>query len=589
MMRQIIILIVALIAPTLGFGGWKQVGNFNRAASCGFFFNEKSGLIGFGTTDDRKQITIKRTSDGGSTWLACTVPAGTGRVTSIFMTDTITGYASVMYASYSVLKTNDGGKTWQNFINGDNNASTCVHATTKAVIRTLWYAPGGSTLNKGLTFSQVFTGGNEDRSNGIAFLDDLNGVVTMGPDGGFFGGGAQPRTYYTADGGITWNRGGNMRESWGVYADKSTKKYVALAEDGQTNPGDVLYKSADNGRSWQQVRPSLLNNYNFTGHIAGVASTIYVQTEIATNRGMYRSDDLGNTWRAVGGPSNSRDSRFCALGCRGEIVYAFDDNGAIWKTTDGGDGSIIPPPYIGKIESKGIGEKLLIPIIYDSLSTPIPLNEITGTIFLNDDLLQPDSIFLTTTQLESFVTFDTIFQISRGIWSFDIKLKKTTTVSGSSVKPLFLVFAHTYLSDSVSTPVTIQTVNFVNNGNASLLGTCSAFTTNSDFGKFVLKTECGDSVLIKALRKENLTPLFTVRPNPVHSEVTISSQMPFASEVVADLINTSGQNVAHQLLHSSIGYSEHKFSVEGIPSGFYILSLKTNNGTVHHLNVVVDH
>lgn len=583
-------MVIVLIAPTLGFGGWKQVGNFNRAVSCGFFFNEKNGLIGFGTTttDDKKQITIKRTTDGGLTWLASTVPAGAGRVSSIFMKDTLIGYASIMYASYSILKTNDGGKTWQNMINGDNESSTCVHATSKAVIRTLWYAVGGATTNKGLTFSQVFTGGNEDRSNGIAFLDDLNGVVTMGPDVSFFGNG-QPRTYYTADGGVTWRQGGNMRESWGVYADRTTRTYVSLAEDYQRTAGDALYKSIDNGRSWQQSNPSLLNNYEFTGHIAGVASTIYVQTEVATNRGMYRSDDLGNTWRAVDGPSNTRDSRFCVLGCRGEIVYAFDDNGAVWKTTDGGDGSIIPPPYIGKIESKGVGEKLLIPIIYDSLPVPIPLQEIAGTISLNDDLLQPDSIFLTMSQLESLATFDTIFQISKGIWSFDIKLKKTATISGSSVKPLFLVFAHTYLSDSLSTPVTIQTVNFVNNGNSSLLGTCSAFASNFDFGEFVLKTECGDSTLIKALRRENLSSLFAVRPNPAYGVVTISSQMPSASEVVADLINSAGQNVAHQVLHTSLGYSEHKFSTEGIPSGIYILSLKTNYGTVHHLNIVIDH
>src|SRR6185436_4678204 len=46
------------------------------------------------------------------------------------------------------------------------------------------------------------------------------------------------------------------------------------------------------------------------------------------------------TWKNIGGPSNIEDSRFVVTGCAGEVVYAFDNSGNIWKTSDGGDGTL---------------------------------------------------------------------------------------------------------------------------------------------------------------------------------------------------------------------------------------------------------
>src|SRR5205814_8295116 len=58
--------------------------------------------------------------------------------------------------------------------------------------------------------------------------------------------------------------------------------------------------------------------------------------------GMYRSDDTGATWHYVYGPSHSRDTRFVVTGCNAQVVYAFDALGGVWKTTDGGDGTLGP-------------------------------------------------------------------------------------------------------------------------------------------------------------------------------------------------------------------------------------------------------
>jgi hypothetical protein len=56
--------------------------------------------------------------------------------------------------------------------------------------------------------------------------------------------------------------------------------------------------------------------------------------------GLFRSDDLGESWKFVGGPEHEEDSRFALAGCDGNTVFAFDLKGNIYKTSDGGDSTL---------------------------------------------------------------------------------------------------------------------------------------------------------------------------------------------------------------------------------------------------------
>ena len=60
-----------------------------------------------------------------------------------------------------------------------------------------------------------------------------------------------------------------------------------------------------------------------------------------------RSLNGGFTWIQVGGPSNFNDKRFAVTG-KGAVVYAFDKFGGVWKTSDGGDGTLTASAF-GKI------------------------------------------------------------------------------------------------------------------------------------------------------------------------------------------------------------------------------------------------
>jgi len=324
---------------------WNKVAQFNgERGTCGFFWNELNGLVGFGNGFFGAGINalILRTTDGGKTWVNCTIPPAQGEVSSIFMKDHSVGYASIYESTnpprtYTIWKTTDGGITWQDHtFPNDAAITTCVYATSKALVRTTWFDGniGGRSLDDGVTFSKTFSNQNGDRSNGIDFSDDVNGVVSMGPSNNQFN-----TIWGTQDGGVTWNEGDAIPEAWSVYALKGTKTFFAMPEGQSSVWNWDLYRTDDGGTSWNAGFTFPFNDL-FTGHIGGALSTLYVQTSSARPRGLFRSDDLGTTWKNVGGPSNDRDTRFAVTGCSGEVVYAFDNSGGIWKTTNGGDGTL---------------------------------------------------------------------------------------------------------------------------------------------------------------------------------------------------------------------------------------------------------
>lgn len=328
-----------------GFSSWKIIARFNATINASFFFNEQRGFIGLDGNNG-----IKRTSDGGKTWKDCITPIGySGFITDIFMKDSLNGWAGIEDDNFSrgLWYTVDGGVSWNVQANVIGTVSS-VYQTPFAIIYGDRFSLNrlSVSINAGLNFTRI----SLDRFNGLDFVDDLHGVASTFSSPA--ANGAPGTAMYTVDGGLTWQKTtGVAIEAWGVYGQKGSSNFVIAGEKyaGDVVSGQAVYGSSDYGMNWDTI--GFLGGRT-TGHIDGASSVMYVQSwtrwqypNTTAFQGMNRSTDGGKTWKNVGGPANYRDTRFSVVGCLGGVVYAFDETGGVWKTTDGGDGEIHEPTH----------------------------------------------------------------------------------------------------------------------------------------------------------------------------------------------------------------------------------------------------
>src|SRR5688572_29705094 len=188
------LLIILGICASSSYAGWQRmlaagtlVGRTLEIRS-GHFFDENVGMVGAGSGTDVPLIFL--TTDGGANWnIALTPINGNGVVSSFFFRDRNNGFATVHKTSFpssSIWQTNDGGLTLLDVTGSRTNFEhTCIYETSKALIVTSWDRTGGKggfSTNGGLTWNEVFDNSPADHSsNGIGFVDDLHGLVTMGP------------------------------------------------------------------------------------------------------------------------------------------------------------------------------------------------------------------------------------------------------------------------------------------------------------------------------------------------------------------------------------------------------------------------
>ena len=176
---------------------WKLLQTFPTTIGCGFFFDEDHGLIGTGvrwaSIVPNAPCAIYKTTDGGVTWNVSAVPTSiNGAVTSIWMQDTLVGFASILpsvnyaarrtFGGSSLWETTDGGSTWFDPFHLDH-AITSVYVQNGLMLITKWDNAEANNPPDPFGGDYSFDGGvtwieNFRRCNGIAFSDSLNGVVT---------------------------------------------------------------------------------------------------------------------------------------------------------------------------------------------------------------------------------------------------------------------------------------------------------------------------------------------------------------------------------------------------------------------------
>ncbi len=331
-----------------GQASWQLIfsnpNNTDEFRAC-FFFNESTGFIA-----GHLQDGVYKTTNGGQTWAVTQIPLypngvqPNGIVTQILMTDALHGWLTCEAVIIPVkspnppalYQTKDGGVSWQP--TSVTGGMACIYETPSAIVVTCREGNGIGFISTdgGITFRN-----SVDSANGIDFVDDLHGVVT---------GISNAIWSQSVDGGLNWTHLSpvNDIETWSVYGVKGSSWFFTAGEGDDYqfpffNPISSIRSSADFGTTWTT---GITLPFRTTGHIAGFGFTLYVQCDTQQNKadsGIWRSKDSGKTWTQIGGPVNDKDTRFAVTGCQGEVMYAFDTSGNVYKSSDGGDGSL--PQY----------------------------------------------------------------------------------------------------------------------------------------------------------------------------------------------------------------------------------------------------
>lgn len=577
MYRLICIPLFLLLLWLPSEASWTRITQMNDPIGCGYAITTDTVLIGSGSFNGTivvpsYELHIWRTVNGGVTWTQSTSPSGTGRVTSIYMFTSRIGYASLYSDDYCLWKTTDGGKSWFDITGSEIGRSISVAATSKALLKTMWLSvsSGGSSRNDGVQFDDVFTTLGSSQMNALAFADDNNGIATFGPHTDTDPTGC----LYTTNGGVSWNRGGELGESWGLYAVKGTQTFIASPEGNGGRPLRIVRITTNGGISWTN-RAFFPFTTNFTGAIAGGGTSVYLQTTTATNQGLYRSDDLGITWKSVGGPENDRDTRFVVTGCNGEVVYAFDNVGGIWKTTNGGDGTLLgaAPLNIGTIASVSAGDTASIPIYLNARADTFSISNFTVHLNYNTDMLSCINYDIVNT-LASPIKNANFTNDASGV-SFTCEMKNAITNASDLSKPLIRLVMQTYLSRELSTMVRLDTMS-VDSQPPQPLCTIPQQT-------FEIKYECGDSLLSRFIKDSKIPKILSINPNPVGGEndLSIGIYLPMDSPVAIDIVDMNG-NIVLSTNRNSYVAGAHTITINARPllTGAYIMRLHTANAAI---------
>ena len=245
-------------------------------------------------------------------WYHIPVPTTQG-LQAIKFIDTLYGFTPL--GDGSILKTSDGGTSWQTVLASSGTALVDICFPT---------ALTGYSVSSGGDIVKTTDGGNT-----WSYLDSpaiglvLRGVFFLNPDTGFICGQGES-IFTTTDGGITW-----FQQISGAYW---LRKFSFPTHQTGYCAGDnhLVYKTTDGGLTWNQLPASggsNLFNIQFltvdTGFVCGVDG--YAA----------KSFDGGQTWQVLntGITSTSLTSLWFFNSQAGYCVGA---SGVILQTTDGG-------------------------------------------------------------------------------------------------------------------------------------------------------------------------------------------------------------------------------------------------------------
>ncbi len=270
-------------------------------------------------------------------------------------------------AAGGVWKTTDAGNSWKPIFDSQPMSSIGAIAVAPSNPDVIYVGTGEGALRGDITYGdgvyKTTDGGKTWRHIGLADSRQIGAVIVDpgNPDvvlvaaiGHAFGPNSERGVFRSTDGGATWSKTLYKDEHTGaidVTFDPSNPRIVYAAlwqvqrqpwNFSSGGPGSGLYRSADGGASWTELKGHGLPD-GILGRIdvsvsAADPHRVYAMIE-AKDGGLYRSDDGGTAWRRVSDDGRIRQrawyfSKIYADPKSVDTVYAL--NTGMLKSADGG-------------------------------------------------------------------------------------------------------------------------------------------------------------------------------------------------------------------------------------------------------------
>jgi photosystem II stability/assembly factor-like uncharacterized protein len=309
-----------------------------------------AGLRGVSAVDSQvawasgSQGTFLRTTDGGKTWVAGSVPGAEKMdFRDIQAFDQDTAFLLSIGRPAKIYKTGDGGKTWEEsysndaegifldaFAFFDKDNAIVVGDPIEGRFMVLVTSDGGQSWEE-IPFAER----PEAVSGEGAFAASGTCLTVLGKnDTWFCTGGPAARVFHSRDRGRTWTMArsplASGKTSSGGFSlvFMNEKEGVMVGGDYQDELAELgnAAVSHDGGKTWELVetrRPS-----GFRECVAPVPRTRPLMLVAAGPSGSDYSLDLGKTWTAVGGPAGIHSVSFSKVDGSG---WAVGRNGLIAK------------------------------------------------------------------------------------------------------------------------------------------------------------------------------------------------------------------------------------------------------------------
>jgi photosystem II stability/assembly factor-like uncharacterized protein len=281
------------------------------------------------------------------------------------------------HSSGGLWRTDDAGTTWQPVGEGQfNYASVGAIAIHEKDPNIMYVGLGEPNMRQSVSWGDGMykstDGGESWQHIGLETLkqiaririhpDDPNTVYVATP-GHAFGPSEDRGVFKTSDGGQTWSKVLYKNEGTGAIdlvmspADPDIL-FAALWEFERKawgaktgGPDSGIWKSTDGGESWREITRNEGLPEGAMGRIgltmsAADPSRVYAIVDSETQQGLYRSDDLGDSWRLVSADANITARPFyfyTILANPSDADQLWIPGNKLWRSIDGGESWILEP------------------------------------------------------------------------------------------------------------------------------------------------------------------------------------------------------------------------------------------------------